>query len=197
MSRRRRQPSEVALYLRHIFALLRPGYVVPPPNTHNAEPGPMKSWNASHLTVVIDEGRRSLGSLDDHFERIRERGKYMFTTVLGLLVVVLGVAPRLRGRAPAFMVGWYLGLVCLVLALLGAAAVFAVTAQLGSVDTVLLSQEPADADIVRVLAEAYPKAVRSSAIAVNARFTVLRDVVWFACIGSLIEASTWVLLSVL
>ena len=53
---------------------------------------------------------------------------------------------------------------------------------------------PTTENIARDLAKAYPKAVKDSANAVNNRFTILRDAVWFTIVGAVIELGVWFVL---
>jgi hypothetical protein len=187
--------GELALYFGSVLQLAVPGHSFDTPDTYGGQqPGSLDDWSDAQLELLLNEGRRHLAELNEHFEVIRTRGQWLFTTLLALLVFVASQLGSLADRHGALLACWYLGALLLVIALLGSAAVFLTTAQLGSVDVVMLTAESPTQNILAVLAGAYPDAVITSGNTVRLRFTILRNAMWFAVLGILIEAITWVVL---
>ena len=189
--------SEAVLYLEHLLALFKPNFRPSIPDTYGVDPGDLHDWPDADLPVLIEEGRRKLDALDERHEQIRSRGQTLFTVMLGFLAVAVGTRflSTVADSTVAFVV-WYAGLAIGAVGLLGAAAVFATTAEMGAIDTVLLSREDPAAGITRSLAQGYPKAVKKSMLSVMARFTVLRDATWFSILGAVLVTGAWVWLRV-
>jgi hypothetical protein len=188
--------GELKLYARHVMGLIRPAHRVKLVDTYGSvQPGDVTTWTDAQVQVLAQEGRRQLDSLTADFERIRERGKYIFTTALALITGAVGLTARISGRSSAISLPWYFGLLLLTVGFLGATSVFVLTAELGTIDTVLLSYMSPVEDFDRSIAVAYAKAVRHTANARNNRFTVLRDSVWFTVIGAVIELAVWLALN--
>jgi hypothetical protein len=193
--------GELRLYFGHVLRLLSPSHEIRLIDTYKrsggttVEPGTLQGWSDEDAALVVTEGRRQLDSLSAQFEQIRDRGKFLFTTLIAFIAVVVGLSPKLTHRSAGLFVPWYVGLVFIAVGLLGAAAVFVVTAELGSVNVVLLSlSDPTTTRIERELATAYPVAVKRSHVAVQNRFTILRDSLWFGIIGAVIEFVVWLAL---
>jgi hypothetical protein len=184
--------GEVRLYFDHVLALVVPGHRPKVPDIYGIEPGVLDEWSDSDLDLMLDEGRRELDASTALLNDLRSRGQVLFTILLAFVGFAVGgrVLATVRGSTP-FFVAWYIGLAFTGVGLLGAAAVFATTAAMGSVDAVLLSREPPD-DLKRVIASAYPKAVKQSKLTNMARFTVLRDATWFGVLGVLIVLGAWI-----
>jgi hypothetical protein len=184
--------NEIPLYFGTVLQLLWPGYIAPTPDTYGKlKPTDLEGWGDDQLLLILEEGRRQLAEFNDRFDGLRVRAQWLFTTILALLVFVSGQLEHLTNRHWTFFVAWFLGAILLVVALLGSAAVFLATAQLGSVDTVKLSAENPAEDLVALLARSYPKMVVISANTCRARFTILRDALWFLVLGVLVELVTW------
>lgn len=187
--------GEMNLYFGAVAQLLMTGRAPATLDTYGgSSPTQLEGWSDEQLTLMLDEGRRQLDSFNGRFDSLRTRAQWLFTTILALLVFVGGQLDTLIGRHVLLQLGWYLGAVLLVVALLGAASVFLGTAQLGSVDTVLLSAEDPSQNMLEVLARSYPKAVVVSANTFRSRFTILRDALLFCVLGILVEIVTWSLL---
>jgi hypothetical protein len=189
--------GEFTLYLEHLFALVKPHHRPTTTDTYGVDVGDIADWSPADMSLLIEEGRRQLDALDESLERIRSRGQALFTVMLGFFAVAVGTTflSSVAGSIGAFVV-WYLGLAIGIVGLLGAAAVFATTAEMGSVDTVLLSREDPTSGVSRSVALAYPKAVKRSMLTVMSRFTVLRDATWFSIIGALLVGAAWVWLRI-
>ncbi len=184
-------PDELRLYFGTIVQLIWPGHVHQVPDTYgDVHPGDLQHWPRENLQVLLAEGRRHLERANENFERLRTRAQWLFTTTLAYITLALSQSST-AAEHPGTFVLWYLGLAAAFVAALGSAAVFLATAQLGTVDSVLLSNEPPDADLDRVLAEAYTTAARTTANLLNVRFTILRDALWFLVLGLTLQAATW------
>lgn len=178
--------GELALYFRHIWSVVALSSDLRRPSTYGElVPGDLNDWKEEDLHLVIEEGRRQLDSLATQFEQARSRGQYLFTLGLALLVTTAAGATRFNENLIVFVI-WFIGFLLLVVAVLGAAAIVVAPGQLGGVDSVLLSRTSADADIVRELAAAYPRAVVTSADSVRVRHSLLRDSVWFLVVGLIV-----------
>jgi hypothetical protein len=184
--------GELRLYAQFVMALLVPGRCPPVPDLYGIDPGSLDEWADEHLDLIIDEGRRELDAAAGALSELRSRGQVLFTVLLALIAFAVGgrVLGSVKGSAIFFAI-WWIGIVVTSIGALGAAAVFAVTAQMGAVDTVRLSLESA-AEVKRSIAIAYPKAVKQSKITNMARFTVLRDATWFAVLGTILVLGAWV-----
>lgn len=180
------------LYFSHVLALFAPDHRPEIPDSYGIDAGTLEDWEDSDLQLMIDEGRRQLAALDDRLEHLRARGQGLFTLMLAFLAFAVGARflADVASSKVAFAL-WYVGLALAILGLLGAAAVFATTAVMGSVDAVLLSHERPTDGIAGSLARAYPKAVKQSRLAVMARFTVMRDATWFSVLGAVLVAVAW------
>lgn len=183
--------GELSLYFKHILSLMAPGTTISIPSTYGEiAPGVLDAWSDEDIEVMVEEGRRQLDSLNINFEQVRSRGQHIFTVVLAGLGVASAGATVVIDDLPVF-IAWAAGIGFLLVSLLGAAAVFAATAQLGSVDAVLMSNGPVS-QVRRILAAAYLRAIMTSADAVRLRFSMLRDSIWFFTVGVIIEVSVWV-----
>jgi hypothetical protein len=184
--------GELRLYLEHIWMMAAPHHRPSTPDSYAGRTrAVLDDWPDVQLQSLIDEGRRQLDDLNHQFENVRSRGQYLVGMILLVLAFVASRAAFFANSGPVSFTAWYLGGAVLLLALLGAVAVFATTGELGSIDTVLLAEEPPGTDLQRTLATAYPSAVRQSANAVRLRFTLLRDATWFAVLGILVVLVTW------
>jgi hypothetical protein len=184
--------GEVRLYFDHVLALIVPGHRPKVPDNYGVEPGVLEEWSDSDLDLMLNEGRRELDASTALLNDLRSRGQVLFTILLAFVGFAVGgrVLTTVRGSTP-FFAFWYLGLVLTGIGLLGAAAVFATTAEMGSVDAELLSREP-PTGLKRGLAAAYPQAVKRSKLTTMARFTVLRDATWFGVLGVLTVLGAWI-----
>ena len=184
--------GEVSLYFGTVLQLLWPGYVHPTPNTYGElDPTGLDGWSSANLELMLHEGRQQLAGFNTRIDDLRVRAQWLFTTILALLVFVGGQLQSFAGRHLVLYLGWYLGAVLLLVALLGSAAVFLATAETGSVDSVKLTAENPAQDLLAVLARSYPKAVIVSANTARTRFTILRDALWFLVLGIVVELATW------
>ena len=183
--------GEMRLYFEHVLALVRPGHRPVVPDVYGVSPGTLESWNDLDLDLMLEEGRRELDAAASTLNDLRARGQTLFTILLAF--VGFSVGGQFISSVDKSILGyvlWYVGLVVTVVGLVGAAAVYATTAEMGSVDAVLLSREPS-AGIKRIVACAYPHAVKRSKVTTMARFTVLRDATWFGVIGALLVLASW------
>lgn len=184
--------GEIRLIWDHILSLAAPAREIEIPDTYSGiKNGNLSDWSHASIEILTTEGRQQLDTLNSTFERIRSRGQYVIAMTIASIAFA-GAAAGSVVEHVALFVSWSLGLAILVWTLLCSCAVFASRAELGSVDTILLSGESvtSDEELFRLVATAYVSAVRRSANAVNVRFTLLRNTTWFFIIGVLIETAT-------
>jgi hypothetical protein len=164
---------------------------VPAFEVHPVQPGDLDGWSDDDHQLLIAEGRRQLADL----ERIRSRCQFLFTTALGLLVVVFGTVRTIAGPGshrvlPALLL-WSASIVCIVVGLLGAAALITTRKDLKIVDAAILSQTapPVLAQLALVCADV----VRTGGNSVATALTVQRDAVLFMVAGASVYATAWLL----
>lgn len=177
--------GELKLIRAHVAALVVPARAPTIPDTYDGiEVGELKDWSSGAVTLLLEEGRLHLSAMNSRFEAIRDRSQY----VMGVSIAAIGL---LSARLDYIIVGvwaflvWALAITLLLIALVIGFATFAATAELGHVDLVLLSRQPARRDIetARSLARAYTEGVKRSTNVVNVRFTLYRDSIWFLVFG--------------
>jgi hypothetical protein len=190
-----RRPPEFKVYLLHVAALFRPSTAVPAFDVHPGQPGDLSGWSDDDHQLLITEGRRQLDRQIADLERIRSRCQFLFTTALGLLVVVFGTVRTFAGSGshhvlPALLL-WCGAVVCIVVGLLGTAALITTRKDLQIVDAAVLSRtEP---PVLAQLALAYTDAVRTGENSVATALTVQRDAVLLMTVGAFIYATAWLL----
>ena len=133
-------------------------------------------WHDEALEIVIGEGRRQLDSSYTMVESVRRRGQYligMATALLGLGALQVG---QVVDNALVFLI-WSLGMIFAFLALLIAYAIACARAELGSIDTILLSHEIGSDGLSfkRMIAQEYLEQVKASVNTASAWLTVLQD----------------------
>jgi hypothetical protein len=118
--------AEAKVYLLHVAALFRPSTAVPAFEVHPIQPGDLSGWSCDEHELLIAEGRRQLDRQIGSLERIRSRCQFLFTTAFGLLLVFFGTVRAIAGpgshRVALALFLWCGSIVCIVLGLLGAAA---------------------------------------------------------------------------
>ena len=180
---------EAQNYLRHLAGMLLPGVKVTVPIVHTTKPLTLEKWEDAGLQSVIDEGRRQLDRQSARFDRVRTSAQLLFTTALGLLVVMAASAHRVLMRDYALVIAWVFGLVVVAIGVLGAAALLTVQSEFGAIDTALLTYSGPNP--LRPLAEAYSQQVRTGEDTVAARVTVYRDAVWLVLLGASVQLVVW------
>jgi hypothetical protein len=196
--RRSRRPSEIKVYLLHVVALFRPSTAVPAFEVHQGELGDVSGWSHDDHELLIAEGRRQLDRQIADLERTRSRCQFLFTTALGLLVVVFGTARTIAGPGshhvlPALLL-WCLSIVCMVLGLLGTAALITARKDVQIIDAARFSRTTPP--VLETLALAYADAVRTGENSVATALTVQRDAVLFVVAGASAYATAWLLAAV-
>ncbi|MGI5271023.1 hypothetical protein ACQEUU_17845 [Nonomuraea sp. CA-218870] len=189
MTQQERLPSEAAVFLQYVLGLW-PGRRVPVFGVHSVEPGDTSNWPEVDLIVLVEEGRRQLDRQQSDLEYIRGRAQFLFTTALGLLVVIFASAASIIAALSIWaFIAWFLGVFSTTLGLLGAAAVTVARKEVGMIDSTRLSrQQP---PIHQVLAAAYARTVRIGENTVATHVTVLRDAVLLVIVGAVAHAAAW------
>jgi hypothetical protein len=189
------RPSEIKVYLLHVVALFRPSTDVPAFEVHQGQVGDISGWSRDDHEMLIAEGRRQLDRQIADLERIRSRCQFLFTTVLGLLVLVFGTVRTIGGpeshRVLLALLFWCVSIICLVLGLLGTAALITARKDVQIIDTARLSQTAPP--VFKALAPAYANAVHTGENSVATSVTVQRDAVLLMVAGALAYASAWLL----
>lgn len=169
--------GELAFLLRFVWRAGVRGRSTKLPNAYReVQNGNIENWPSESLEVVIDQGRRQLDTNHALIESSRRRGQYL----VGLATAVLGLsALRITDVVDSILTFtiWSAGVFCAFAALLVAYAIVCARAELGSVDTILLSREDGldTAELKRVVAESYLEQVATSVNTANAWLTVLQD----------------------
>jgi len=168
---------------------------VPAFEVHPGQPGDLGGWSDDDHQLLITEGRRQLDRQIADLERIRSRCQFLFTTALGFLVVVFGTVRTIAGPGshrvlPALLL-WCGAVVCIVVGLLGAAALITTRKDLQIVDAAVLSRTAPP--VLAQLALAYADAVRTGENSVATALTVQRDAVLLMTVGAFIYATAWLL----
>jgi hypothetical protein len=185
--------GEIKLILEHIASLFLPGKKPTIPETYGPRsPGSLDGWSRDAVNLLLEEGRRSLDSVNTRFEALRNRAQYLLAASVASLSFLVGLVDHFLENIWTFLL-WAFAAILILIALLISFAAFASTAQLGSVDPVLFSDlDVRDHDeAASSLARAYVKAFKRSTNAVHVRFTLYRDAIWFLVSGIALGALTW------
>jgi hypothetical protein len=184
--------SEWPLYPRFIAALFVGGTVA----LRLSQPvGDVSKWNKKALTTVIEEARRQLDAQSVTLDRVLLRAQILLTTLLALGGVFATSAPSLWTPLPD-PVGTFLRhfVFCasgalLLLGLLGATALVAVTKRYEAINAAVLSNWK-KFDLAR-LAREYAECVGTGEQTGNAHLTVFGTAVRLTVYGSLLLGLAW------
>lgn len=189
------RPSEIKVYLQHVAALFRPSIAVVAFEVHKSEPGDVSGWSDDDMELLIAEGRRQIDRQVADLERVRSRSQFLFTTVLGLLVIVFGTVHAIAGpdshRVFLAVFLWCGSVVSILLGLLGTAALIATRKDLKIVDAAILSR--VTPPVLAQLAIGYADAVRTGENSVATALTVQRDAVLLVIVGASAYMAAWLL----
>ncbi len=189
MSPQPKRPKEWKVYLQHLLGLW-PGYKVPAFVVHTHEPGDLARWTDSELTYALDEGRRQIDRQFESLERVRTRAQFLFTTCIGLLVVIFaGRHTMVAAKGDFALAGWALAIACTGLGMFGAASVIVARKDLRAIDAVLLTTT--ERPILPALIAAYGRCVRDCTNTVATQITVFRDAVLLILAGTLFYGVAW------
>ncbi len=189
------RPSEIKVYLLHVAALFRPSTAIVAFAVHQSEPGDVTGWPDEDQELLIAEGRRQIDRQIADLERVRSRCQFLFTTVLGLLVIVLGTVRTIAGpdshRVFLALLLWCGSVISIILGLLGTAALITTRKDLKIVDAAILSR--ASPPVLAQLAIGYADAVRTGENSVATALTVQRDAVLLVIVGAFTYMAAWLL----
>lgn len=181
---------ESVVYLKHALVLLRPNRRVPTFEAYRQTPGDISQWEVEDLSILIEEGRRQLDRQRQDLEHLQGRAQFLFTTSLGLLVVVAALlTPVVKERNWVLSAGWVLGTLTVGLAMFGAAGLFVARSEMNTIDAANLSQQ--DPPITMTLAEAYARMMAAGENTLATRLTVYRQAVLLVLIGATIHVAVW------
>ena len=134
---------DLTLYLRFIIALFSANKVKLEPEFSS---GSIAGWPLESLQFIIDEGRRQLDDQMETLNRILVRAQILLTTLLALIGFASSMATRLLDKTKSHSIhGWVVVLIvvsifCLLMALLGSAALVAVKKSYDVINIVVISK---------------------------------------------------------
>lgn len=144
----------------------------------------LDDYRSEELNLVIDEGRRRADELLGSLRDVRNRAQVTFSTALLVLAALAGRAGPLDWRPPSLEdVFLTIGFVTTAYAALGSAALFAVKAQVGSIDLERLTSKPQE-EVSRSLAIEYVATNVHTSTTVRTRLTLFFEAVVWLLIGS-------------
>jgi hypothetical protein len=190
MTQEEHLPSEATVYLGHLLGLW-PGKEVPTYKVHVTVPKDTSSWSPEELTLLVEEGRRQLDRQSSDLECIRGRAQFLFTTALGLLIIVFADAKTIvtsNNLGPFAL--WCLAILLSILTLLGAASIITARKELGLIDAAKLTTT--ERPILPELAAAYGRCVRIGENTVATQVTVFRDAVLLLTLAGALFAGAWI-----
>jgi len=159
-----------------ILALLVGGDVLPG-HTNPNSPGDMQGFDDDALHLVIEEGRAQIDRQNERFRHATDRGQVLLTVdlaLLGFMAALLHHLLQLHGkREEIALIVWGVSALLAVIGTATAAAVVAVKATFGGIDTTIVSGM--DPPILKKLAEEYAGAVRTGELTADLRVTAFRS----------------------
>lgn len=181
---------ETNVYFNHVLGLL-PGKSVSSFSADQTTAGDMTKWMESDKLLLIEQGRIQMARQRQDLENIRQRAQFLFTTALGTIgLATLGFEKIFTQTVPLLL--WFLGILVLVIALLGTAAVVVAKKDLMEIHTSLLSMQVSP--LHDSLAQAYATSMSNGENTVATQITVFRDAVFFLIIGISLIATSWIVL---
>jgi hypothetical protein len=188
-SRNRRQAP---LYPKFVWSLVSGRKLTLPPPTTS---GDLNGWKPDGLRSVIEIASAQLHSQRASLDRLLSRAQFLFTALLALLALLVGLAPGVWESSTPFygdLVPRALLLLSaglLVIALLGAAALIAVRKEFDAINAAVLSQW-SKFDLER-LAREYAESVGTGEQTNNAHLTVFGTAVRLTLYGALALGAAW------
>lgn len=181
---------ETSVYFDHVVGLL-PGKSVSSFSADQTTAGDMTEWTDNDKLLLIEQGRIQLARQRQDLENIRQRAQFLFTTALGTIgVATLGFEKLATQIGPLLL--WSLGMLILMIALLGTAAVVVTKKELREIHTSILSMQ--QSPLHDSLAPAYATSMSQGENTVATQITVFRDAVFFLIVGLLFVATSWIVL---
>lgn len=179
-------------YPRFVLSLLSGGTV----SLRDPKPiGQLKDWPAKGLESVIEIASGQLDSQRASLDRMLARAQFLFTTLLGLLALLVGLAPTVWAGTTPLAGEWVprilllLSAGLLLVALLGAAALIAVRKEFDAMSAVVLSNW-SEFDPKR-LAREYAECIGVGEMTNNAHLTVFGTAVRLTLYGALTLGAAW------
>ncbi|NQD42288.1 hypothetical protein [Glutamicibacter halophytocola] len=181
---------EASVYFDHVVGLL-PGKSVSSFSADQSTAGDMTEWTDSDKLLLIEQGRIQLARQRQDLENIRQRAQFLFTTALGTIgLATLGFEKLATQIGPLLL--WSLGMLILMIALLGTAAVVVAKKELREIHTSILSMQRSP--LHNSLAPAYATSMSQGENTVATQITVFRDAVFLLIVGLLLVATSWIVL---
>lgn len=190
---------ELAVYLRHIIAILIPGRE---PRQFNAvseqaiEVSDLSAWSDGELDDLLEEGRRKLDQQAERFDRVRTTAQVTLPVGAALLVVV-GSELSSIVREPTtwfryLLCGlWFIAMILVLGGTLGSAAILAVRASFGTILPSLLTRsEPGE--VKRSLAHAYATQSVAGEHTISTRITLQWWSISLLALGGIVSAALWI-----
>lgn len=182
---------EAKVYLQHVLVLFWPGGNPGQFAVHPGVPGHLGEWSDDDLRLLVEEGRRQLDRQHSDLERIQNRAQFLFTITAGLLALFGSQASRLQEAHGVLLGLWVVGLLVILLALLGGAALMSAKGEFGGVDACLLSSQASG--VLKSVGRGYANSVGAGENTIATRITVLRDAVFLTTLGGAFQGGLWII----
>lgn len=180
------------LYVRFVRSLL---FASPMALAEPRSPGDLTEWNTDDLARVIEIASAQLASQRVQLERLLTRAQLLFTTLLAIFALIVGLAPGIWSSTAPVLHAWIprslfaIGVVLLGSALTGAAAALAVPKTFCVMDATVLSHW-SEFDLRRFARE-YVECVGPGQETNNAHLTVFGEAVRLTVYGALAIGVSW------
>jgi len=185
-----RLEDELAVYARHVLALLWPNKSAPALVADRNEPGEMDDWNEDELRLLIDEGRRQLDRQHEDLERIRGRSQVLLALGLALVGAIASLQSQLVMGASCWAWGlWVFALLAGGWSILGAGATSVVRADMEIIHSSVLSRR--DPPVLPELAEDYAGMTKQGEEQLATRLTNLRYAVVWLLVAAFLGLISW------
>jgi hypothetical protein len=180
---------EWKLYLLHLKGL-RAGKRVPVVDLNRSQPADISSCTDEELDLLIAVAQRQLDALSEQLEQIRQRGQFLFTTLIVLIGLSFATLPKIVDRMSlAGFVICAVAIATLFLALLGAAGVVVNEKVMGTVDSAWITRQPRP--WLRASAQDHVGSVGPSWATVATQVTIYRDSALLTILGTAGVGLAW------
>ncbi|WP_028644600.1 hypothetical protein [Nocardioides sp. URHA0020] len=172
---------EWKLYLVHLSGLWA-GKSVPVVELHRSQPADISSCTDQELNLLIAVAQRQLDALSEQLEQIRQRGQFLFTTLIVLIGLSTAALSKIvDGTSLVGFVIWAVAIAVLFLALLGTAGVVVNRKVMGTVDSAWITHQPRP--WLQANAQDHLDSVEPSWATVATQITIYRDSALLTILG--------------
>lgn len=183
------RPNEVRYFLEQIPGLWA-GRPVPRYPLDDEAVGSLDGASPEDLKLILDTAVRQLESAAQQLEQIRQRGQFLFTTLLALVgFAVIALRAVVNDISVVGFLSWAVAIASLMLALLGATSVIVNQKVMGELNAVWLSRQPKP--WLHSLAKDALASVSESRRTVANQVTYFRDSALLTILGAFLLALSW------